>query len=137
MDVRDLVFPGTAEAAGAAGALAAGTPLTTALGRFQGRDTGRETGEDFYFAAKIHLGDALFGVARAVPGGGVSSSVAQRDGVHLLYMIRNTPPKPFAFEEARAQVLSDFRNDKVTRTTTQYQGFLRERANVLIAGDLR
>jgi hypothetical protein len=52
-------------------------------------------------------------------------------------MIRNTPPQPFAFAEARAQVLADFRNDKVKRTTTQYQGFLRERANVLIAGDLR
>jgi hypothetical protein len=137
MDVRDLVFPETADSAGAAGALAAGTPLTAALGRFQGRDTGRETGEDFYFAAKIHLGGALFGVARTVPSGGVSSTVAQPDGVHLLYMIRNTPPQPFAFEEARGQVLSDLRNDKVKRTTAQYQGFLRQRANVLIAGDLR
>jgi hypothetical protein len=52
-------------------------------------------------------------------------------------MVRNIPPKPFAYAEARAQVLSDFRNDKIKRTTTQYQGFLRERANVLIASDLR
>jgi parvulin-like peptidyl-prolyl isomerase len=137
MDVRDLVFPETADAAGAARALAAGAPLPAVLVRFQGRDTGRETGEDFYFAAKIHLGGALFGVARALPGGGVSSPVAQPEGVHLLYMVRNTPSQPFAFDEARAQVLSDFRNDKVKRTTAQYQGFLRERANVLIAGDLR
>jgi parvulin-like peptidyl-prolyl isomerase len=137
MNVRDLVFPKAADAAGAAGALAAGAPLTAARGRFQGRDTGRETDEDFYFAAKIHLGGAMFSLARALPSGGVSSPLTQPDGVHLLYMIRNTPPQPFAFEEARAQVLSDFRNDKVKRTTAQYQGFLRERANVLIAGDLR
>lgn len=137
MNVRDLVFPQTADAAGAAGALAAGAPLAAALGRFHGRDTSRETGEDFYFAAKIHLGEALFGVARAAPSGSVSPPVAQPDGVHLLYMSRNTPPKPFAFEEARAQVLSDFRNDKVKRTTAQYQGFLRQRANIVVAGDLR
>jgi PPIC-type PPIASE domain len=137
MTVRDLVFPQAADPAGAAQALAAGMPLPAVLGRFQGRDTGREASEDFYFAAKIHLGPALFAVARALPGGGVSAPVAQPDGQHLLYMIRNTPPQPFAFAEARAQVLADFRSDKVKRTTTQYQGFLRERANVLIAGDLR
>jgi parvulin-like peptidyl-prolyl isomerase len=137
MTVRDLVFPNTAHAAGAARALAAGTPLTAALGRFQGRDTGRETGEDFYFAAKIHLGGALFDAARALSDGGVSPPVAQPDGVHLLAMVRNSPPKPFAFAEARAQVLSDFRNDKIKRTTAQYQGFLHERANVLIADDQR
>jgi parvulin-like peptidyl-prolyl isomerase len=137
MTVRDLVFPQTADAAGAAGALATGAPLAAVLGRFKGRDSGRETGEDFYFAAKIHLGDALFDVARALPSGGVSSPVVQPDGAHLLYMVRNAPPKPFAFAEARAQVLADFRNDKIKRTTAQYQGFLRQRANVLIAGDLR
>ena len=137
MIVRDLVFPQTADVAGAAEALAAGAPLAMVLTRFRGRDTGRETGEDFYFAAKIHLGGALFDLARALPSGGASPPVPQPDGVHLLYMVRNTPPTPVAFEEVRAQVLSDFRNDKVKRTTTQYQGFLRQRANVLIAGDLR
>jgi parvulin-like peptidyl-prolyl isomerase len=137
MTARDLVFPEPTDAAGAAQVLAAGTPLAAALGRFRGRDTRRESGEDFYFAAKIHLGGALFAVARALPNGGVSSPVAQPDGVHLIYMIRNAPPQPFGFEEARAQVLSDFRNDKVKRTTAQYQGFLRQRANILIAGDLR
>jgi parvulin-like peptidyl-prolyl isomerase len=137
MTVRDLMFPQTADAAGAARALAAGAPLAAVLGRFRGRDSGRETGEDFYFAAKIHLGGALFAVARTLPSGAASPPLALPDGVHLLYMIRNTPPQPFAFDEARAQVLSDFRNDKVKRTTAQYQGFLRQRANVLIAGDLR
>jgi parvulin-like peptidyl-prolyl isomerase len=128
MTVRDLMFPQTADAA---------APLAAVLGRFRGRDSGRETGEDFYFAAKIHLGGALFAVARTLPSGAASPPLALPDGVHLLYMIRNTPPQPFAFDEARAQVLSDFRNDKVKRTTAQYQGFLRQRANVLIAGDLR
>jgi parvulin-like peptidyl-prolyl isomerase len=137
MTVRDLAFPDTARAAGAAEGLAAGAQLAATLARFQGRDTGRETGEDFYFAAKIHLGDVLFDVARALPDGGVSRPVAQPDGAHLLIMVHNIPPKPFAFAEARPQVLSDFRNDKIKRSTAQYQGFLRERANILVARDLR
>jgi parvulin-like peptidyl-prolyl isomerase len=137
MTVRDLVFTTQADAAGAAKALAAGAPPPAALARFRGRDTGREAGEDFYFAAKIHLGGALFDIARALPSGGVSAPVTAPDGQHLLYMVRNTPPAPFVFADARAQVLSDYRNDEVKRTTAQYEGFLRQRANVLIAGDLR
>jgi parvulin-like peptidyl-prolyl isomerase len=137
MTVRDLVFPDAPHAEGAARALSRGATFAAAVGAFQGRDTGRETGEDFYFAAKIHLGGALFDAARALPDGGVSAPVAQPDGVHLLVMVRNVPPKPFAFAEARGQVLSDFRNDKIKRTTAQYQGFLRERANVLVADDQR
>lgn len=137
MTARDLVFPDAWHAAGAAQALTHGAPLAAALGAFQGRDTGRETGEDFYFAAKIHLGGALFDAARALQDGGISTPVIQPDGVHLLAMVRNIPPKPFAFAEARAQVLSDFRNDKIKRTTAQYQSFLRERANILIADDQR
>ncbi|THD56006.1 peptidyl-prolyl cis-trans isomerase [Phenylobacterium sp.] len=137
MTVRDLAFPDAPQAGGAAQALTRGAPLAVTLRSFQGRDTGRETGEDFYFAAKIHLGGALFDRARALQDGGVSAPVTQPDGVHLLVMVHNVPPKPFVFAEARAQVLSDFRNDKIKRTTAQYQGFLRERANVLIADDQR
>jgi parvulin-like peptidyl-prolyl isomerase len=137
MTVRDLVFPDASHAGGAAQALMHGAPPAVALGSYQGRDTGRETGEDFYFAAKIHLGGALFDAARALPDGGVSAPVTQPDGVHLLVMVHNIQPKPFVFAQARAQVLSDFRNDKIKRTTALYQGFLRERANVLIADDQR
>jgi hypothetical protein len=137
MTVRDLVFPTAADAESARRALASGAPAPAVLAQFHGRDSGREVGEDFYFAAKIHLGDPLFGVARALPTGGISAAVVQPDGIHLLDMVHNAPPQPFAFADARAQVLADFRNDKVKRTTAQYQGFLGQRANVLVADDLR
>ena len=39
--------------------------------------------------------------------------------------------------EAKAQVLNDYRNDQVTRVAARYQDFLRRRANVLVAEDLR
>lgn len=137
MTVRDLVFPTVETAAAAAHAFNTGQPMPSVLARFHGRDSGREAGEDFYFAVKIHLGDALFAAARALPSGAVSAPFPQPDGAHLLQMIRNAPPRPVRFEEARAQVLNDYRTERVRRATGQYQGFLRKRANVLIAKDLR
>ncbi|MDB5475106.1 MAG: peptidyl-prolyl cis-trans isomerase [Phenylobacterium sp.] len=137
MTVRDLVFPTAAAAAGAAQALHAGQPPPAVLARFHGRDSGKEAGEDFYFAVKIHLGEALFAAARALPSGALSAPIPQADGAHLLQMIHNAPPQPIAFAAARPQVLSDYRSERVRRATGQYQDFLRKRANVLIAKDLR
>jgi parvulin-like peptidyl-prolyl isomerase len=137
MTVRDLVFPTSVDASGAAQAMRAGEPAQAVLTRFHGRDSGKEAGEDFYFAAKIHLGDTLFAAAKSLPAGGVSDPIQQPDGAHVLQMVRKTPPQPIPFEEARPQVLNDYRADQVRRMTMQYQGFLRKRANVLIAEDLR
>jgi hypothetical protein len=52
-------------------------------------------------------------------------------------MVRNRKPVPFEFETARIQVLSDFRSDAIARLRTQDEEFLRKRANILIADDLR
>jgi parvulin-like peptidyl-prolyl isomerase len=136
MTVRDFVFP-TTTAAAAAQAIRTGEPAQAVLARFHGRDSGKVTGEDFYFAAKIHLGDALFAAASKLPTGGVAGPIQQPDGAHVLQMLHNAPPQPIPFEEARPQVLNDYRADRVRRTTVQYQGFLRKRANVLVAQDLR
>jgi hypothetical protein len=137
MTVQDLVFPNLQAAAEAVPALRAGAPAAQVLARLHGRDSGKEDGEDFYFAAKIHLGDALFALARTLPSGAVSDPSPQPDGTHVLVMQANTPPKPFVFEEAKTQVLNDYRNDQVKRVSARYQDFLRRRANVLIAKDLR
>ena len=59
----------------------AGEPAQAVLTRFHGRDSGKEAGEDFYFAAKIHLGDTLFAAARSLPAGGVSDPVQQPDKI--------------------------------------------------------
>ena len=72
-----------------------------------------------------------------MPSGAVSDPSPQPDGIHVLVMHANTPPKPFVFEEAKTQVLNDYRNDQVKRVSARYQDFLRRRANVLIAKDLR
>lgn len=134
--VRDLVFPpGQAEAA--ARALAAGAAPDEVLARHRGHDSGRVKDEEFYFAARIHLGEALFEVARRTPAGRVSAPVPQLDGVHLLLVARNKPPVPLPFEAALAAVRDDYTQDAVRRLQTQHADFLRRRATVLIARDLR
>jgi hypothetical protein len=49
----------------------------------------------------------------------------------------NRRPVPFSFAAARAQVLSDYRNQAVDKLKLSGEAFLRKRANVLITDDLR
>jgi hypothetical protein len=102
-----------------------------------GRDSGKTKGEEFYFAAKIHLGDELFAAARDLENGMVSKPLRLPDGIHVLVMEQNRRPVPFDFAAARAQVLSDYRNQAVDKLKLSGESFLRRRANVLIADDLR
>jgi parvulin-like peptidyl-prolyl isomerase len=134
--VRDLVFFAD-EAVEAATALKTGAPADAVLARFGGHESGRTKGEEFYFAAKIHLGDHDFAVARALTNGGVSAPLPEADGAHLLYVISNKPPVPMDFAQARQQVLSDYRNEAIARLRIGDEAFFRKRANILIAGDLK
>lgn len=133
----DLVFADSGRAERAAATLSSGSPVAAVISNFQGRNSGKLNGEEFYFAARLHLGDALFDLARRLPDGGVTRPVEQPDGVHLLYVVANTPPKLRGFDDARTAVLNDFRNDEIKRSTAQYQTFLTRRAGIQIAGDLQ
>jgi parvulin-like peptidyl-prolyl isomerase len=136
MTVRDLVFP-PANATAASQALQAGAKPDVVAARFGGRDSGRVNGEEFYFAAKIHLGDAMFAVARGLAAGRASAPLPSADGSHILFMVNNRPPEPRSFEEARASVLNDYEKEAIARLQDGDQNFFRKRANVLIAPDLR
>jgi hypothetical protein len=59
------------------------------------------------------------------------------DGIHVLYMVKNLRPVPFDFAAAREQVLNDCRNEAIAHLKTSDESFLRKRANVLIADDVR
>jgi len=134
MTVRDLVFPAAA-APDLATSIKARAPLDALIARFHGKDSGRVNGEEFYFAAKIHLGAPLYDRAVQLADGQVSEPIAQPDGVHILAMIKNTPPVPLDFAKAYNQVLSDYRRDAVQRTQVADAQFLRKRANIQIAPD--
>ena len=135
MTLRDLVFPPERVAA-AAGALNRGRAVDQILAAYDGRDTQSVKGEEFYFAARIHLGEQLFLAARNLAAGGVAGPVVMADGAHVLVMIDNHVPPPFSFEQARARVHSDFTQDAIKRLQAKQGEFLRKRANVRIAKDL-
>jgi len=140
MTVRDYVFPASESVAAAEAAelLKYNPPTPALLARWHAADSGSVSGEEFYFAAKIHLGEPLFEAARDLPDGGVSAPIAAAGGrIHILYMIKNTRPQPFDFAAARDQVLTDYRNDAISRLRTGDEAFLRKRANIVIADDLR
>jgi parvulin-like peptidyl-prolyl isomerase len=135
MILRDLLFPAD-QAPAAAAALSHGRSPDEILSQFGGHDALSVKGEEFYFAARIHLGEQLFLAARALPNGGVAGPVAAPDGAHVLFMVRNRVPPPFSFDQARARVQSDYTQDAIKRLQAKQADFLRQRANVRIAKDL-
>jgi parvulin-like peptidyl-prolyl isomerase len=139
MRVRDLVFPASApvQLPSEPRALKAVISEPEALARFNGHDSGKTKGDEFYFAAKIHLGDRLFEAAKDLADGTVSKPIRLADEIHVLDMQANKHPVPFEFKRARAQVLSDYRGQAIDRLKSSGEAFLRKRANVLIADDLR
>jgi hypothetical protein len=139
MNLRDYVFAAddSSTAAAAAAAMRAAPPTSESLAAWHARDSRKVSDQEFYFAARLHLGDALFTTARELPDHGVSAPVRQGGEIHVLYMIENRRPVPFDFAAARDQVLTDYRNDAIGHLRTGDEAFLRKRANILIADDVK
>lgn len=135
MEMRDIVFPAGTSSAALAAARAASADA--AVARFGGHDSGKVAATEFYFAAPLHLGPALAKAAEALSDGAVSAPLPAPDGVHLIFMQRNFRPQVLDFTKAKARVLGDYRQDAVQRMLAHEEVFLRERANILIAGDLK
>lgn len=127
-----------ADAAQAVAALRGGTALAAVVARYGLVSTGRvDDGEEFYFAARIHLGDAAFAVARTLADGAAGGPVATPLGPVVLVMVRNHPPVAQSFAEAKPRVIDDYTTDNVAKLTKANDRFLRKRAEILIAPDLR
>ena len=90
-------------------------------------------GAEFYFAARLHLGDRLFAVARNLKPGEVSTPVAMPDGVHLIAVRANTMPVAPPFEAVRDRVLSAFVAAQTKTLTAANERFLHKRADIQIA----
>jgi hypothetical protein len=139
MTVQDWVFPAgeLPDSAALLETLKSAVLVPDAPARFHAHDSGRTKGDEFYFAAKIHLGDQLFASARDLADGAASPPIRLSDGIHVLYMVRNKRPVPFDFAKARPQVLNDYRNQAIDQLKAGDESFLRKRANVRVADDLR
>jgi len=140
--VRDLLLPAMgAEVTetekrvnAAAAALSHGMTIEAALVKFGLKDTRRMDGEEFYFAARIHLGPQLFAAARHLKAGQISTPIKTTEGFHILVVAGNDPPVAMSFAEAYDTVLTDFKNDAEARLQTNEEKFLIGRADILMAG---
>jgi parvulin-like peptidyl-prolyl isomerase len=118
----------------AVAALRSGAAVEEVIARF-GLTEPRNDGDEFYFAAKIHLGEALFAQALKLKDGEVTEPLAESDGLHIVKVIHDKVPVPLTFERARLQVLTDLKNTQQERLMGATMSFLRERAKILIATD--
>ncbi len=136
MNLVDHVLPRNASTEAVAAAVAVlkvGGPDNAKANRLAPRSARFSGGEEFYFAAKIHLGDRLFDVATGLAAGQVSSPVQLDDGIHILAMKSNNRPQPQPFDLIRDRVLAAFVDDQAKRLTTANERFLQKRADVQIA----
>lgn len=145
LTVRDLVLPkaagvapeqAMAKARAAAQALRSNAPIEQVMQR-HGLTEGTQYGEDFYFAAKIHLGDALFEKVQPLDAGAVSEPFAAEDGIHVVKVIENLKPVALNFERSRQQVFTDRNTDEQARLMDATLKFLHGRAKILIADDYK
>jgi hypothetical protein len=141
MLVRNLLLAGD-EAAGrrqsvaeqAVAALRAGEPVDRVMAQFHLTEAAPHE-EDYYFAVKYRLGDALFDAVAGLDDGGISAPFPQADGVHIVIVVKNAKPVPLGYEASRAQVFSDYRDDAQARLLEATMAFLRGRSSILIASD--
>lgn len=145
LTVRNLVLPkaagatpeqAMAKARAAASELQSTTPVEQVMQR-HGLIESTQYGEDFYFAAKIHLGEALFEKVQPLEAGAVSEPFAAEDGIHVVKVIANAKPVPLTFERSRQQVFTDYKTDQQERLMDATLKFLRGRSKILIADDYK
>jgi len=118
----------------AVSALRANTPVEAVISKF-GLTEPRNDGDEFYFAARIHLGDAIYAKALQMKEGEVSEPLQADDGIHIVKVIKDKVPVPLSYEHARLQVLTDLKNAQQERLMTATMRFLRERSKILVATD--
>ncbi len=132
MTVTDYVSPDARAVNAAAAEIGAGATPSAATARHGLKDSGKTSGEEFYFAARLHLGARLFQAAQALKSGQTSVPLSQADGVHLLAMAVNRTPTPQSFADARPRLLNDFKTDAEKRLQGSDETYLRGKSDILI-----
>jgi foldase protein PrsA len=149
MQLRDLVIkadpshPGAdarATARAAAAGVRAGRPLDAIIKQYSLVDSGRfmdaghiDTGDIFQFAVRAKVDDALYDAALPLKDGEISDPVDERDGVHLIAMIKHRFPVPQSFEQASNRVWSDVKNEAQAKVRAANIAYLRSRADIVLA----
>lgn len=91
--------------------------------------------DEFYFAEKYRLGEALFAQVANLSAGEMSAPLSEADGLHVVAMLKNVKPVPLSYQAARSQVSSDYNDATQARLMVSTEKYLRERSAILIAPD--
>jgi parvulin-like peptidyl-prolyl isomerase len=125
------------DAAEAVYQLRSGASLDYVMEHFGFAPSGRTAqGEELDFAAKLHLGEKLYGVASQMRDGEISDPIVDGNEVHILVMERHQFPKVADFSAVRDKVYTDFRNAAAARATSENLNLLRSQASILLAPGL-
>ena len=90
-------------------------------------------GEELDFAAKIHLGDALYAAVQDATAGQITDPVADKDGsIHVLAVGKRVPSVQLTLAEASNQVFTDFKKDAQDRVQADNISFLKSKAEILL-----
>jgi hypothetical protein len=145
MALHNLVLPkakasgadATATMQKAADALKAHTPVAEVVKTYGLQELVPEhaSDEQFYFAQKIHLGEALYERVLKLNDGEVSEPIAGPDGIHVVQMVKHVKPLPLTFERVRSQVLNDYVTAEKKRLEDADLRYLRDKADIQIADD--
>ncbi|WP_161965807.1 peptidylprolyl isomerase [Steroidobacter cummioxidans] len=118
----------------AAEALRSGSPVQRILRDFDLQEPQRHE-EDYYFAVKYRLGDALFAQVRELHSGQVSDPQPVGSDVHIVQVLKNEMPQPLSFEAAADQVLTAYKEAEQMRLMEATIKFLRSKSSIVIAKD--
>ena len=91
--------------------------------------------DDWYWVAKLHLGDEVFKHVQSLGPGQVYGPWNSSDGVHFARVEKNVAPIPLTFEQAHDQIAADYAKAAQARLTEDTLKFLRNRAHILMADD--
>ncbi|HTY48213.1 MAG TPA: peptidylprolyl isomerase [Steroidobacteraceae bacterium] len=128
------VAQGETDATEAVYQLRSGAGVDYAINHFGFAESGRADGsEQLDFAARIHLGPALYAAAENLGDGEVSDPIVAGDGIHVLVMVRRRPPVIADFGAARGRVYSDYRAEQDRLAQQQNLRILRSEARILLA----
>jgi parvulin-like peptidyl-prolyl isomerase len=142
MRLRDLVTADPTVAAAAVSELRAGKPLDAVMLRHALKDSGKfmkagqvDTDDLYQFAVRAKLDDPLFQAAQSLQSGQVSDPIKQADGVHLLFMVAHRLAVAQSFEQSRARVWNDLKQQAQSQVREANLRYLRGRADILVAAD--
>jgi hypothetical protein len=122
------------DATEAAYQLRSGADLRYVMDHFGFVNSGRTDGSaEPDFAAKLHLGDKAYEIARTLTDGQVSDPLVEADGVHLLIMQQRIPERFADFDVVRSKVYAEYRDAQRRQADAQYLQHLRRVAHIVLA----